>query len=166
MYAIIEISGRQWKVEPGTTLDVNRLATPVGSQHTITQVLFAHDGEQAHIGKPYIDSAQVIAEVVENRQGPKEISYHFRRRENWRKTVGHRQPLSRLIIRTIVCGGKTAGEAFAKQAEPKVKEKAPRAAHAKAQPAPEPQKVSAVKRRVKSLAGSTRIAKKAKEKTD
>lgn len=163
MYAIVEISGRQWKVEPGTTLDVNRLSTPVGSQHTITQVLFAHDGEKVHIGKPYVESAKVVADVIESRLGPKEISYHYRRRENWRKTVGHRQPLSRLIVRTIICAGKTSGEASVKQAQPK---KPGAAVSAKAQAVPEPQKVSAVKRRVKSLAGSSRIAKKTKEKED
>ena len=162
MYAIIEIGGRQWKVEPGTRLDINRISTAVGSQHTISQVLFAHDGTQAHIGKPYIEGAKVVAEVVEERLGPKEISYHYRRRENWRKTVGHRQPLSRLVIRTITCGGKTAGEAAKESTEPK---KA-RASHSKPAASAEPQKVSSVKRRVKSLAGSSRTSKKAQEKED
>lgn len=158
MYAIVEISGRQWKVEPGSRLDVNRLSTAVGSQHTITQVLFAHDGQQAYIGKPYLEGAKVVCDVVEERLGPKAISYHYRRRENWRKTVGHRQPLSRLVVRTIVCGGKMTGESPAKEAELKKARTA-----AKTQAADKPEKVSAVKRRIKSLAGSSRLTKKTKE---
>ena len=96
MYAIVEVGGRQWKVEPGARLEVNRLSGAVGTQHVVDRVLLAQNGEGLHIGRPYVSGAKVICEVVEHRLGPKEISYHFRRRENWRKTRGHRQPLTRL----------------------------------------------------------------------
>ena len=102
MYAIVEVGGRQWKVEPGTRLDVNRVASAVGSQLPVEQVLLAHDGTRPHVGRPYIQGAKVMCEVLEHRLGPKEISYHFRRRENWRKTVGHRQPLTRLVVKDIL----------------------------------------------------------------
>ena len=120
MYAIIELGGRQWKVEPGTRLDINRLVTAVGAQHQVDRVLLTRDGEQTQVGRPYIPGAKVICEVMEHRLGPKEISYHFRRRENWRKTVGHRQLLSRLQVKEIVIGGVAMGEppAAAKPAKP------------------------------------------------
>ena len=102
MYAIIEVGGRQWRVEPGTQLDINRVSGAVGTPLPVEKVLLAHDGTQAHVGRPYLQGAKVMCEVLEHRQGPKEISYHFRRRENWRKTVGHRQPLTRLIVKDIV----------------------------------------------------------------
>ncbi|MBI4597252.1 MAG: 50S ribosomal protein L21 [Candidatus Omnitrophica bacterium] len=105
MYAIIEAGGRQWKVEPGTRLDINRLATPVGESVTVEQVLFAHDGHEAKIGRPYVEGAKVVCEVLEHRRGPKIITYHYRRRENWRKTSGHRQPMSRLIVKDILWPG-------------------------------------------------------------
>lgn len=114
MYAIIEAGGRQWKVEPGTTLEINRVGTAPGAELTVERVLFAHDGQQPHIGRPYVQGAKVVFEVVDHRLGPKTISYHFRRRENWRKTVGHRQPLSRLVVKTILCGGKTTSREEAK----------------------------------------------------
>ena len=101
MYAIIELGGRQWKVEPGTRLDVNRLPEAVGAQHVVERILLAKDGDSLQVGRPYIGGAKVVCEVLEHRLGPKEISYHFRRRENWRKTVGHRQPLSRLVVKEI-----------------------------------------------------------------
>ncbi len=105
MYAIIEVGGRQWKVEPGTRLEVNRVPAAVGSAHAVERVLLAYDGTQLQVGRPYVEGAKVLCEVIEHRQGPKTISYHFRRRENWRNTKGHRQPLSRLVVKEIVCGG-------------------------------------------------------------
>ena len=102
MYAIIELGGRQWRVEPGSRVEINRVTGAVGSQLPVEQVLLAHDGAQSHVGRPYVAGAKVICEVVEHRLGPKEISYHFRRRENWRKTVGHRQPLTQLVVKDIL----------------------------------------------------------------
>lgn len=108
MYAVIEVGGRQWKVEPGSRLDVNRVLAEVGSVHPVERVLLAHDGQEARVGRPYIEGAKVLCEVIEHRLGPKVISYHFRRRENWRKTVGHRQPLTRLVVKEVqLPGGKT-----------------------------------------------------------
>ncbi len=101
MYAIIEVGGHQWKVSPGTQLDINRVPTAVGAQHAVERVLLASDGQQVHVGRPYLPGAQVICEVLSHRLGEKTISYHFRRRENWRKTVGHRQPLTRVIVKDI-----------------------------------------------------------------
>ena len=101
MYAIIEAGGHQWKVEPGTQFDINRLPVDVGAQHTVERVLLANHEQQVQIGRPYIPGAKVICEVLAHRQGPKTIAYHFRRRENWRKTVGHRQPLTRLVVKDI-----------------------------------------------------------------
>ena len=102
MYAIVELGGRQWKVEPGTRLDINRVTTAAGQQHPVDRVLLASDGAHLHVGRPYIEGVQVICEVVDHHLGPKKIAYHFRRRENWRKTVGHRQPMTRLLVKDIV----------------------------------------------------------------
>jgi len=121
MYAIIELGGRQWKVETGTQFDINRVSTEVGGRHSVERVLLAHDGQALQVGRPYVQGAKVVCEVLAHRLGPKVISYHFRRRENWRKTVGHRQPLSRLVVKEIVLGGGSAvAEAPAKAiAKPK-----------------------------------------------
>ena len=150
MYAVIEVGGRQWKVEPGSRLDVNRLAVEVGSVHPIERVLLAHDGQEAQVGRPYISGAKVLCEVVEHRLGPKVISYHFRRRENWRKTVGHRQPLTRLAVKEFqLPGGRTITAPDAKET-PKPKAK-PAAAHqpagSKAAKSPKPAAKAAPKKR-------------------
>ena len=105
MYAIIEAGGRQWRVEPGTRLEINRIAAEVGALHAVTRVLMAQDGTELTIGRPYLEGAQVVCEVLEHPRGPKVISYHYRRRENWRKTVGHRQELTRLLVKDIHLAG-------------------------------------------------------------
>ena len=108
MYAVIEAGGRQWKVEPGSRLDINRLASAVGATHTVDQVLLAHDGGQVQVGRPYVEGAKVVCEILEHHLGPKTIAYHFRRRENWRKTVGHRQRMTRLVVKDIFLSGAAA----------------------------------------------------------
>jgi len=101
MYAIIQAGGRQWRVEPGSRLDINRISGEVGAQHAVERVVLAHDGERVRIGQPFVPGAKVLCEIIEHRRGPKTISYHYRRRENWRKTVGHRQNLTRLVVKDI-----------------------------------------------------------------
>ena len=101
MYAIVESGGRQWRVEPGSQLLVNRLGGEVGSQHVIERVLLASDGRSVRVGQPYLPDARVLCEVLEHRKGPKTITYKFRRRENYRRTRGHRQPLTTLLVKDI-----------------------------------------------------------------
>ena len=130
MYAIVEVGGRQWRVEPGMKLDVHRLSGAVGAEHTVERVLLAHDGQHVQIGRPYLPGASVVCEVLSHPLGPKAISYHFRRRENWRKTVGHRQPLTQLLVREIRLTGAPATEQPAAAEAPKVVRRKPAAAAA------------------------------------
>ena len=101
MYAIVEAGGRQWRVEPGMQLDLNRLDGKVGGQHVLDRVLLASDGQSVHVGRPYLAGGQVLCEVLEHRLAPKTITYKFTRRENFRKTKGHRQQLTRLLVKSI-----------------------------------------------------------------
>lgn len=104
MYAIIEVGGHQHRVEPGHWFEINRVVTKVGATHPVERVLLAADGGEIHIGTPFVAGAKVVCEVLKHHLGPKVISYKFRRRENWRKTVGHRQPLSLLLVKEIIVG--------------------------------------------------------------
>ncbi len=101
MYAIVELGGRQWKVEPGAKFDVNRLTAAVGAPFSVEQVLLTHDGTQAQVGRPYVQGAKVECEVVEHRLGPKELTYRYRRRENWHVKRGYRARLTRLLVKDI-----------------------------------------------------------------
>lgn len=104
MYAIVEAGGRQWRVEPGAQVTINRLAVEVGKSHVIDRVLLASDGQSVRVGQPYCAGAKVLCEVLEHLKGAKVISYKFRRRENYRKTKGHRQHLTKLLIKDIQLG--------------------------------------------------------------
>lgn len=101
MYAIVEAGGQQWRVEPGSQLVVNRLDGDVGHQHVLERVLLASDGKNIQVGRPYLTGAQVLCEVLEHRKGDKVVAYKFRRRENYRRTRGHRQLLTKLLVKSI-----------------------------------------------------------------
>ncbi len=101
LYAIVEVSGRQCRVEPGSRLVVNRVAAKAGAHYVVDRVLLAGDGKAQHIGQPYCIGAKVVCEVLDHRRGPKVINYKFRRRENYRRTRGHRQSQSTLLVKEI-----------------------------------------------------------------
>lgn len=101
MYAVVEAGGRQWRVTPGTQVVINRVTAKVGGQHILERVLLAHDGTQARVGQPYVAGAKVLCEVLEHGRGPKVITYKFRRRENYRRTRGSRQPQTTLLVKDI-----------------------------------------------------------------
>lgn len=153
MYAVVEVGGSQWKVEPGTRLLINRLATAPGKELVLEQVLFANDGKQPQVGRPYISGAKVVCEVLEHSLGDKTIAYHFRRRENWRKTVGHRQQLTRLVVKSISCNGVTVGhESAPKRASAPAKTQSAQAAPKASAHTP---RTSVLKPQIKSLAKKT-----------
>jgi len=101
MYAIVEAGGRQWRVQPGVQLVINRVSGKVGSQQALDRVLLASDGVAVQVGRPYVAGAKVLCEVLEHAKGPKTVSYKFRRRENYRRTRGYRQPVTRLLVKDI-----------------------------------------------------------------
>jgi len=101
MYAIVEAGGRQWKVEAGSRLTISRMRADVGSQQVLDRVLLAHDGKTLRVGQPYCPGAKVLCEVLEHGKAAKVISYKFRRRENYRRIRGHRQPVTRLLVKGI-----------------------------------------------------------------
>jgi len=101
-YAIIQTGGRQFRVQPGDVLDVELLGVEAGKTTTFDEVLLASDGEAVKIGEPLVKGAQVTAEVLEDvRKAPKVVSYKFKRRKGYHRTVGHRQKLTRVKVGEI-----------------------------------------------------------------
>ena len=100
MYAIIETGGRQFWVEPGETIRVEKLAVEPGKELTLPALWAVDDARE---GKPSEPSrkAQVKAEVVAQRRGPKIIVYKRRAKKAYRKTQGHRQNYTDLRIKAI-----------------------------------------------------------------
>jgi large subunit ribosomal protein L21 len=116
MYAVIETGGKQYRVEVGTELEVEKLDAEPGSSITIDRVLLVADGDEAAIGRPVVENAAVSAEVVRQGRGDKVISFKYRPKARRRVKKGHRQDLTILRITDVRLGSKSAADA-AKQAE-------------------------------------------------
>lgn len=101
MYAIIRSGGHQYRAEVGKTIDVEKLPFDVDQSIEIGEVLLVGDGDNTVIGQPYVEGASVKATIVDQFRGEKIIVFHYRQRNNLRKTNGHRQYYTRLRIDDI-----------------------------------------------------------------
>ena len=101
MYAIFQDGGRQYRVSEGDRLDVEYRDASRGDQIEFDQVLLYSGPEKTVVGKPTVDGAVVLAEVVGQSQGPKIRVQKFRRRKNYRRVQGHRQLQTELRVREI-----------------------------------------------------------------
>ena len=101
MYAILEVGGKQYKVAPEDVIEVNKLDAEVKSKITLDKVLLLADDKNVEIGQPYVEGAKVEAEVVEETKGKKLIVYKYLRRKDAHKKTGHRQKLTKLLIKKI-----------------------------------------------------------------
>lgn len=110
-YAIIEASGKQFRVEPGRFYDFDRLPVDEEGSVDIDKVLLvSHDGETM-VGQPHVQGAVVSGTVMRHLRGRKIIVYKMKPKKKTRKKRGHRQELTRLMINTISVNGNTlAGE--------------------------------------------------------
>lgn len=102
MYAVIKTGGKQYRVEKGSMLRVEKLTgAETGKSITIADVLLVADGENVSIGAPLVKGAKVVAEVLGEEKGPKLVVFKFRRRKAYRKKTGHRQKYTALKITDI-----------------------------------------------------------------
>jgi large subunit ribosomal protein L21 len=100
-YAIIRTGGRQYRVAEGDVIEVEKLDAEQGKEMKISDVLCFADGDEVKTGASALKNASVLAEVVEQKKGPKLIAYKYKRRKGYHRTVGHRQQLTRLRIKSI-----------------------------------------------------------------
>jgi large subunit ribosomal protein L21 len=101
MYAIVETGGRQYRVEAGQNVDVEKLPAVVGDSVTLDRVLLVADGDRVTVGNPTVDGASVQATVVGQAKSRKAIIYKYLPRDRYRRRKGHRQPFTRLAISSI-----------------------------------------------------------------
>ncbi|MCQ2008539.1 MAG: 50S ribosomal protein L21 [Sporolactobacillus sp.] len=100
MYAIIETGGKQLKVEEGKSIVVEKLAAEAGDTVTFDKVLFV-GGEDVKVGAPTVEGASVTAKVVEQGRDKKIVVFKFKKRKNYRRKQGHRQPFTKVVIEKI-----------------------------------------------------------------
>ncbi|HEY3523179.1 MAG TPA: 50S ribosomal protein L21 [Candidatus Limnocylindrales bacterium] len=110
MYAVIETGGKQYRVELGTELAVERLDAPAGGSVTLDRVLLVADGDEATIGRPLVADAVVSADVVAQDRADKVIVFKYRPKARRRVKKGHRQDRTVLRISDIRFNGRSAAE--------------------------------------------------------
>jgi large subunit ribosomal protein L21 len=103
VYAIIQAGGRQVKVAPGATVELDGKAAEAGKQVTFDQVLFlAKDGGELMAGAPFVSGAKVLGVVDGEARGPKIRVFKKKRRKGFRKQAGHRAFFTRVRITDIL----------------------------------------------------------------
>lgn len=130
MYAVIKTGGKQYKVSAGDKLKVEKLAGEVGTKVVLDKILMVADGEAVTIGSPLVVGATVNATVVSHGRGDKVMIFKFRRRKHYRKTQGHRQSYTEIIIDDV--NGKSASAKNEVKVEATVADKPAKAAKAPA----------------------------------
>ena len=100
MYAIIETGGKQYKVEQGDVVFVEKLGVEEGETVTFDKVLVV-GGDDVKVGTPYVDGASVEASVVKNGKDKKIIVYKYKAKKGYHKKQGHRQPYTKVEIKAI-----------------------------------------------------------------
>jgi large subunit ribosomal protein L21 len=105
MYAVIKTGGKQYRVQPGDLLVVEKLEGEPGAQVAFEEVLMMGEGEAVTLGAPLIEGASVSATLVETRKGEKIKVFKKIRRQGYRRTQGHRQFETVLRVTGIAGGG-------------------------------------------------------------
>lgn len=100
MYAVIRTGGKQYRVEPGDKLRVEKLPGEPGAKLAFDALLVA-DGDKVDVGRPTVAGVKVEGEVVRHGRGKKIIVFKFRRRKNYRKKQGHRQAFTEVKVTGI-----------------------------------------------------------------
>ncbi|MBH0184848.1 MAG: 50S ribosomal protein L21 [Nitrospira sp.] len=101
MYAIIETGGKQYRVEAGSTIQVERLPGDVGGVVSLDQVRLVHGEAGLMIGQPLVQGATVTAEIVRHGRTRSITVFKKKRRKNYRRTRGHRQGFTKLLVKEI-----------------------------------------------------------------
>ena len=101
MYAIIETGGKQYRVQEGDEVVVEKLNAEEGGTVVFDKVLAAGNGADLKVGTPVVAGAAVNATVVENGKGPKVITFKYKSKKDYRNKKGHRQPFTKVKIDSI-----------------------------------------------------------------
>ena len=102
MYAVIRSGGKQYRVTPGQTVRLERLAGEVGSKVQLNEVLLVDNDGSLSIGAPLVANARIEATVVENDRAKKIIVFKKKRKKQYRRTQGHRQDYTAVRIDSII----------------------------------------------------------------
>jgi large subunit ribosomal protein L21 len=102
MFAVVKISGKQYKVEEKQILEVDKIEGNEGDIVQIKEVLLlVNDKGDVKIGKPFVENSLVEAEILEQKRGPKIIVFKYRPKKGYHKKQGHRSWITKILIKKI-----------------------------------------------------------------
>ncbi|MFO8074299.1 MAG: 50S ribosomal protein L21 [Polyangia bacterium] len=101
MHAVISTGSKQYRVQDGDVFAVEKLEGDAGDKLVFDRVLMVGEGSKVEIGTPTVKSATVETEIVEQGRAPKTVVFKFKKRKNYRRKQGHRQPFTRLRVTKI-----------------------------------------------------------------
>ena len=101
MYAVFRSGGKQYQVEPGAVVKVEKLPGEVGSDVILNEVILVGDGDDVQIGHPMIGEVSIRGRIVEQGRHRKIIVFKHKRRKDYRKKQGHRQYYTAVLIQSI-----------------------------------------------------------------
>jgi large subunit ribosomal protein L21 len=101
MYAVVASGGKQYRVQEGQTLRVEKLTGEVGASVQFDQVLLYSDGKTLNVGTPYLENIKVHGRIVDQGKAEKIIVFKYKRRKRYRRKQGHRQPYTAIRIDQI-----------------------------------------------------------------
>ena len=101
MYAIMETGGKQYRVQEGDTLDIEKLPVEAGRTFDVERVLMVEQDGQVQFGTPYVSGAKVVLEVVHHGKGRKIIVFKYKAKKNYRRKQGHRQHFTQVVVKSI-----------------------------------------------------------------
>ncbi|MCD6319931.1 MAG: 50S ribosomal protein L21 [Candidatus Desulfofervidaceae bacterium] len=101
MYAIVETGGKQYRVQPGDIIRVERLPGETGEEVLFDKVLLVADGQEVKVGQPVVEGAKVKGVIVKQDRGRKVIVFKFKRRKRYHRKRGHRQYFTAVKIEEI-----------------------------------------------------------------
>jgi len=105
VYAIIETGGKQYRVQEGDLIRVEKLDVPEGEKVVLDKVLAVGEGENFLVGTPFVPDAQVVAKVRRQGKGKKIIVFKYKPKKNYRRKRGHRQLFTELLVEEIIYPG-------------------------------------------------------------
>ena len=101
MYAVVATGGKQYRVEKGETVRIEKIAGQVGDNVNFDQVLMVSDGETVNVGTPVVENARVSGQIVAQDKARKIIVFKFKKRKRYRRKNGHRQAFTAVRIDEI-----------------------------------------------------------------
>lgn len=120
MYAIIETGGKQYRVQEGDVLNIEKLNVEAGQTVEFDKVLVLA-GEELKVGAPYVEGARVFGEVIENGKAKKVIIFKYKSKKDYRKKQGHRQPYT--MVKIVSLGGEAPAKEVVAEEAPKAEKK-------------------------------------------